>query len=76
MRSFIQFALAFASLFLFVHADFWMGDIAHQGLAPYAGSGYAVFRNVKDYGAVGMSSTSPEVLFVQRVVNQPANENY
>lgn len=53
MRSFIQFALAFASLFLFVHADFWMGDIAHQGLAPYAGSGYSVFRNVKDYGAVG-----------------------
>lgn len=54
MRSFTQFALAFASLFLVVHADYWMGDIAHQGVAPYAASGYSVFRSVKDYGAVGM----------------------
>lgn len=53
MRSFIQFVLAFACLFLAVHADYWMGDISHQGLAPYAASGYTVFRNVKDYGAKG-----------------------
>ncbi|OAA68257.1 Pectin lyase fold protein [Niveomyces insectorum RCEF 264] len=32
---------------------FWMEDIAHQGYAPYAADGYAVFRNVKDYGARG-----------------------
>ncbi|KAI1325739.1 glycoside hydrolase family 55 protein [Xylariaceae sp. FL0255] len=36
---------------------YWMGDIAHQGVAPYAGSGYSVFRNVKDYGAKGDGST-------------------
>lgn len=54
MHSFIHFVLAFASLFLAVNASFWMGDISHQGVAPYASSGYTVFRNVKDYGAAGM----------------------
>lgn len=53
MRSFIHLVLAFASLILCVSADYWLGDIAHQGVAPYASSGYTVFRNVKDYGAVG-----------------------
>lgn len=53
MRSFIHFILAFASLLLFVSADYWLEDIDHQGLAPYAGSGYTVFRNVLDYGAKG-----------------------
>lgn len=33
--------------------SYWLADIAHQGLAPHAGSGYAVFRNVKNYGAAG-----------------------
>lgn len=56
MRPFIHFLLAFASLFLAVHANYWMGDISHQGVAPYASSGYTVFRNVKDYGAVGSST--------------------
>jgi glucan 1,3-beta-glucosidase len=32
---------------------YWLADITHQGLAPYAASGYSVFRNVKDYGAAG-----------------------
>lgn len=54
MGSFIRYVLAFVSLFLSVHADFWLGDISHQGLAPYAGSDYSVFRNVMDYGATGM----------------------
>lgn len=53
MRSFIHFLLAFASFFLAVNADYWLGDISHQGVAPYAASGYTVFRNVKDYGALG-----------------------
>ncbi|KIY50878.1 glycoside hydrolase family 55 protein [Fistulina hepatica ATCC 64428] len=35
-------------------APFWMESITHQGSAPYSGnSSYAVFRNVKDYGAAG-----------------------
>lgn len=33
--------------------DFWLEKIAHQGVAPFAGSGYSVFRNVKAYGAKG-----------------------
>lgn len=35
--------------------SFWMESIAHDGLVPFGGSansGYKVFRNVKDYGAV------------------------
>ncbi|KAK3332876.1 glycoside hydrolase family 55 protein [Cercophora scortea] len=36
-----------------VCTDYWLGKIAHQGLAPYGGAGYKVFRNVKDYGAKG-----------------------
>ncbi|KAK4135130.1 glycoside hydrolase family 55 protein [Trichocladium antarcticum] len=33
--------------------DFWLEKIAHRGVAPFAGSGYKVFRNVRDYGAKG-----------------------
>ena len=34
---------------------YWLQNIAHQGYAPYASdpSSYSVYRNVKDYGAVG-----------------------
>ncbi|KAL2175005.1 glycoside hydrolase family 55 protein [Thermothelomyces heterothallicus CBS 202.75] len=31
----------------------WLGEISHQGFAPFAGANYPVFRNVKDYGARG-----------------------
>ena len=35
--------------------SYWLADISHQGLAAFNPnpSGYKVFRNVKDYGAVG-----------------------
>lgn len=56
MRSFIHVILAIASLLLCVSANYWLEDIDHQGLAPYAGSGYTVFRNVMDYGAKGKSA--------------------
>lgn len=55
MRSFTTLFLALASFVLAVQAAYWMESIPHQGLAPYAGSGYSVFRNVKDYGARGRS---------------------
>ncbi|KAF3930408.1 hypothetical protein AA313_de0209493 [Arthrobotrys entomopaga] len=32
---------------------YWMDAIKHQGYAPYAGTGYQVYRNVKDFGAKG-----------------------
>lgn len=36
-------------------SSYWLADISHQGLAAFNSnpSGYKVFRNVKDYGAVG-----------------------
>ncbi|KAK6210577.1 hypothetical protein LQW54_006060 [Pestalotiopsis sp. IQ-011] len=49
---FNTFLVALSSLILGIHA-YWLGDISHQGVAPFAGSGYTVFRNVKDYGAKG-----------------------
>ena len=37
-----------------VTGSFWMENIKHQGVAPFAPEGYQVFRNVKDFGAKGM----------------------
>ncbi|KAK3342556.1 pectate lyase superfamily protein-domain-containing protein [Neurospora tetraspora] len=34
-------------------SDYWLENIAHQGLAPYAIPGYSVFRSVKEFGARG-----------------------
>jgi glucan 1,3-beta-glucosidase len=36
---------------------YWYETIAHQGVAPYnpQGSAYQVFRNVKSFGATGMT---------------------
>jgi len=33
--------------------SYWLESISHQGVAPFAGGGYSVFRNVRDYGATG-----------------------
>ncbi|OAR05731.1 hypothetical protein LLEC1_03459 [Akanthomyces lecanii] len=41
-------------------ASWWMETIRHDGKVPFGGSannGYTVFRNVKDYGAVGDGKT-------------------
>ena len=38
--------------------EYWLADITHQGIAAFNSdpSSYAVFRNVKDYGAAGTLS--------------------
>ncbi|KAK6498769.1 hypothetical protein TWF481_011343 [Arthrobotrys musiformis] len=36
---------------------YWLDAIKHQGKAPYAESGYQVYRNVKDFGAKGDGET-------------------
>jgi hypothetical protein len=36
-------------------APYWYESIAHQGISAFGPSGYAVYRNVKDYGATGTS---------------------
>ncbi|KAI9738277.1 MAG: hypothetical protein M1834_008775 [Cirrosporium novae-zelandiae] len=40
--------------------SYWLADITHQGLAAFNSdpSSYTVFRNVKDYGAVGDRGTN------------------
>jgi hypothetical protein len=35
---------------------YWLEVIAHQGKAAFGQANYKVFRNVKDYGAKGMST--------------------
>jgi glucan 1,3-beta-glucosidase len=34
---------------------YWYEEIHHQGISAFGPSGYVVYRNVKDYGATGMS---------------------
>ncbi|KAI1336987.1 pectate lyase superfamily protein-domain-containing protein [Xylariaceae sp. FL0016] len=53
---FQTFLAAAISLAVGINA-YWLEDMTHQGVAPFAGSGYTVFRNVKDYGAKGDGST-------------------
>lgn len=37
-------------------SDFWLANIKHQGVVPGGhGPNYQVFRNVKDFGAKGMT---------------------
>ncbi|KAI1811036.1 pectate lyase superfamily protein-domain-containing protein [Poronia punctata] len=52
---FSTFLTAVASLAVGINA-YWLEDVKHQGVAPFAGDGYKVFRNVKDYGAKGDGS--------------------
>ncbi|KAI0019158.1 pectate lyase superfamily protein-domain-containing protein [Xylariomycetidae sp. FL0641] len=54
---FQTFLTALISLALGANAAYWLEDIKHQGVAPFGGDGYKVFRNVKDYGAVGDGTT-------------------
>ncbi|CAJ2505150.1 Uu.00g125440.m01.CDS01 [Anthostomella pinea] len=53
---FQTFLSAAISLAVGINA-YWLEDVQHQGVAPFAGAGYTVFRNVKDYGAKGDGST-------------------
>lgn len=35
-------------------SDFWVDNVKHQGAVAFGGSGdYQVYRNVKEFGAVG-----------------------
>lgn len=48
---------------------YWLADISHQGVAAFNSnpSGYAVFRNVKDYGAKGTYSVYFSRLLLRRI---------
>ena len=43
---------------------YWYEEITHQGISAFGPSGYAVYRNVKDYGATGMSHTLTSTLLL------------
>lgn len=45
--------VANASDFQKRESGYWMVDMPHRGASPFAPAGYKVWRNVKDYGAVG-----------------------
>jgi glucan 1,3-beta-glucosidase len=38
-------------------SSYWLASIQRQGTVPFGGAGYQIFRNVKDFGAVGDGST-------------------
>jgi glucan 1,3-beta-glucosidase len=45
----------FASIIPRQGTSYWYESISHQGISAFGPGGYQVYRNVKDYGATGMS---------------------
>ncbi|EMR63408.1 putative glycoside hydrolase family 55 protein [Eutypa lata UCREL1] len=64
--------LFFVLSFFGLASAYWLEDIKHQGLAPFGGDGYTVFRNVKDFGATG-DGTTDDTQAILDAMNDPGN---
>lgn len=53
-------------------SDFWLEGIAHEGTSPFLvnGANYKVFRNVKDFGAVGDGVTDDTDAFNRAISDE------
>lgn len=52
-------------------SDFWMANVKRQGTVAFGNSSsYEVFRNVKDFGAKGMSRSLPNLQFGHTIDSQ------
>jgi glucan 1,3-beta-glucosidase len=49
---------------------YWYEEITHQGISAFGPSGYAVYRNVKDYGATGTSEVIKHVIPILKETRQ------
>jgi hypothetical protein len=58
-------------------STYWYENIAHQGIAPFAPSGYAVYRNVKDFDPKGTCYRFiPALLSKRRKPSSPSYFNH
>lgn len=44
-------------------STYWLSSIKRQGTVPFGDAAFKVFRNVREYGATGMSFYRPALLF-------------
>jgi hypothetical protein len=78
-NSTIQGASSSSNLLKERSTPYWYESITHQGISAFGPSGYTVYRNVKDYGAKGMSnrlSRSMSITILTNLSRRRINRRY